>query len=214
MNSVVNAASCRRQEGVALVMALIVLVAMTLAGLAMMRSVDSSSLVAGNLAFKQSAAISADAGVEAAIAWLGANAAQLDKDDGANGYSASSQDNLDLTGNSTEEADDDLDWSKATLVKKLAVDSAGNQVSYVIHRMCQTAGSLDPSKCSTATVDGGDVPQGTESIGILRPMLTYQPLGSGYNSTEGGVQIGLYRITVRVAGPRSNVSFVQAIISQ
>jgi Tfp pilus assembly protein PilX len=199
---------------VALVMALIVLVAMTLAGLAMMRSVDSSALIAGNLAFKQSAAISADAGVEAAIAWLNSNATALDNDDGANGYSASSQDNLDLTGNNTEDIDDDLDWSKTTVVKKLAVDSAGNQVSYVIHRMCQAAGAMDPSTCSTATGDGGGPPPGSESIGILRPMLTYQPLGGGGGSTGNIVHIGLYRITVRVAGPRSNVSFVQAIISQ
>ncbi|HEY0586430.1 MAG TPA: PilX N-terminal domain-containing pilus assembly protein [Pseudoduganella sp.] len=212
MKFVANTALRRRQEGVALVMALIVLVAMTLAGLAMMRSVDSSALIAGNLAFKQSAAVSADAGVEAAIAWLNANPTALGNDDGSNGYAASSQDNLDLTGNGTAEADDDLDWKNTTLVKQLAVDSAGNQVSYVIHRMCQTAGALDPGTCSTAT-GAGTAPQGTESIGILRPMLTYQPLpGSGASSNTA--QIGLYRITVRVAGPRSNVSFVQAIISQ
>lgn len=212
MSFVTNAVARRRQEGVALVMALIVLVAMTLAGLSMMRSVDSSALIAGNLAFKQSAAVSADAGVEAAIAWLGANASALGNDDGSNGYSASSQDNLDLTGNASEDTDDDLDWKKTTLVKQLPVDSAGNQVSYVIHRMCQTAGVLDAATCSTAT-GAGTVPQGTESIGTLRPMLTYQPLPGGGNNPNT-VQIGLYRITVRVAGPRSNVSFVQAIISQ
>jgi len=212
MKSLSNAVSRRRQHGVALVMALIVLVAMTLGGLAMMRSVDSSSLIAGNLAFKQSAAISADAGVEAAIAWLGDNVTALDQDDGSNGYSASSQDDLDLTGNNSAETDDDLDWSKANRVKQLAVDSAGNQVSYVIHRMCQTAGALDPSNCSTVT-GAPNRRQGGESIGILKPMLTYQPDPSAGNGGTSS-QIGLYRVTVRVAGPRSNVSFVQAIISQ
>lgn len=212
MKSVVISAWRRQQEGVALIMALIVLVAMTLAGLAMMRSVDGSSLVAGNLAFKQSASISADAGVEAAIAWLHGNPKSLNEDHDSEGYSASSQDDLDLTGNNTVDADDDLDWSKATLVKKLPVDTAGNQVSYVIHRMCQTAGVLDPATCASTPRDTAGGPT-DNSIGILLPMLTYQT-SPGNSSSGRSSPFGLYRITVRVAGPRSNVSFVQAIISQ
>jgi hypothetical protein len=118
-----------------------------------------------------------------------------------------------LTGNNTVDADDDLDWSKATLVKKLPVDSAGNQVSYVIHRMCQTAGALDPSSCASMPRDPTSGANEDNSIGILRPMLTYQT-SPGNSSTGRSSSFGLYRITVRVAGPRSNVSFVQAIISQ
>lgn len=209
MNSVVKARQRRRQHGVALVMALIVLVAMTLAGLAMMRSVDTSSLIAGNLAFKQSAAISADAGVEAAVAWLHGRPTELGQDAGASGYWASSQQSLDLTGNDTPEADDDLDWSDNGRVAQLPVDKAGNQVSFVIHRMCDVAGQFDPAKCATAPGPGGTGPE--NSIGILRPMLTYQPLNK---TGSGGAALALYRITVRVVGPRSNVSFVQAIISQ
>jgi len=209
MKSVVQAGRRRRQQGVALVMALIVLVAMTLAGLAMMRSVDTSSLIAGNLAFKQSAAISADAGVEAAIAWVKARPSGLDKDSGENGYYASSQAALDLTGNDTPEANDDLDWSDKSAVAQLAADAAGNQVSYVIHRMCDVEGQFDPAKCSTAP--SGAQQTGDNSIGILGPMLKYQALG---NSALPGSTVALYRITVRVLGPRSNVSFVQAVISQ
>jgi len=207
MKPVVKAGGHRRQQGVALVMALIVLVAMTLAGLAMMRSVDTSSLIAGNLAFKQSAAISADSGVEAAIAWVHARPTELGQDAGASGYWASGQAALDLTGNDTPEADDDLDWNDRAKVAQLAVDAAGNQVSYVIHRMCDVAGEFDPGRC--ATVPSPNAPP-VNSIGILRPMLTYQtPPDSAANGS-----LAMYRITVRVLGPRSNVSFVQAVISQ
>jgi len=209
MKPVVKTGQRRRQRGVALVMALIVLVAMTLAGLAMMRSVDTSSLIAGNLAFKQSAAISADAGVEAAIAWVNGRPDGLSADVGGEGYWASSQQSLDLTGNDTPEARDDLDWSDPGKVAQLPVDTAGNQVSFIIHRMCDVAGKFDPAKCATAPGPGKT--GGAESIGILRPMLTYQPLPKG---GDGGGTLALYRITVRVVGPRSNVSFVQAIISQ
>ena len=114
-----------------------------------------------------------------------------------------------MTGNDTTEANDDLDWSDKGQVAQLAVDAAGNQVSYVIHRMCDVAGEFDPAKCSTAPSGAEGI--GNNSIGILRPMLTYQPLNGG---GVAGTTVALYRITVRVVGPRSNVSFVQAVISQ
>jgi len=49
-----------REQGVILFVALIVLVAMSLAGIALMRSVDTSVLVAGNLAYRQGATSVAD----------------------------------------------------------------------------------------------------------------------------------------------------------
>jgi len=51
------------QQGIVLPITLIVLVAMTLAGIALLRSIDTSSIIAGNLAFKQSATASGDAGI-------------------------------------------------------------------------------------------------------------------------------------------------------
>jgi type IV pilus assembly protein PilX len=80
-----------RQAGVVLIIALIVMVAMTLAALSMMRSVDTNNLIAGNLAFQRAATHSGDTGVEAAIAWLEANntGVTLNNDDPTNGYDAS-----------------------------------------------------------------------------------------------------------------------------
>src|SRR2546423_4728532 len=63
----------RRQRGVTLFIALIVVVAMTMAAVAMMRSVDTATVVAGNIGFRQSAVNAADQGVQAAYAWIGAN---------------------------------------------------------------------------------------------------------------------------------------------
>ena len=59
-----------RQDGAVLVVAIIVMVVMMLASIALVRSVDTGNLIAGNLAFQRSATHSADAAVEAAIAWL------------------------------------------------------------------------------------------------------------------------------------------------
>lgn len=195
----------RLQGGVVLVMTLIVLVALTLASLALVRSVDTSSLIAGNLAFKQSAAISADAGVEAAILWVRANGASLTDDQPSNGYYATRQDKLDLTGNALPETgDDDLDWNDDDQVKQLPKDAVGNQVSYVVHRMCNKPGPLDASTCST---EESEV-EGNSEGGRLQME----------NDKPGGWPVvanrGLYRITVRVTGPRFNVAYAQTIIQQ
>ena len=54
------------QQGLVLFVALIALVAMSLAAAALVRTVDTGVMVAGNLAFKQSATMSADSGITAA----------------------------------------------------------------------------------------------------------------------------------------------------
>ena len=91
----------RGERGVVLLIALIVLVAMTLAGIGMMRSIDSGTLVAGNIGFREAAVATADTGVEAARAWLVANSTSLNVDNPAAGYYSTRQDTLDLTGNMT-----------------------------------------------------------------------------------------------------------------
>src|SRR5437879_8142407 len=81
----------RRQRGVTLFIALIVLVAMTMAAVAMMRPVDTATVVAGNIGFRQSAGNAADQGVQAAYAWLGANVggAGVSSDNAPSGYFSS-----------------------------------------------------------------------------------------------------------------------------
>lgn len=193
------------QRGVVLIIALIVLVAMTLASIAMVRSIDTSTIIAGNLAFKQSGVASGDAGIEAAVTWLSANGDSLTADSPTNGYYATSQDSLDLTANTTPtNTADDLNWSDGAKVKKLAKDAAGNEVAYIIHRMCNSAGALNGSTC--ATEDG--LMTGS-SLGAARQMTTYQPGSWTVAATRG-----YYRITVRVIGPRNTTSYVQAFISR
>jgi hypothetical protein len=60
----------RGQKGVVLFISLIVLVAMTLAGIAMFRQVGTGVIIAGNLAFRDNASSVSDMGLEAARSWL------------------------------------------------------------------------------------------------------------------------------------------------
>src|ERR1700675_4463262 len=62
-----------RQRGTILIIALIVLVAMTLAGIATMRSVDTATIMAGNIGLRQASVNAADQGIQPGVNWLTAN---------------------------------------------------------------------------------------------------------------------------------------------
>lgn len=200
-----SAPSRQRQRGITLVIALLVLVAMTLAGLALVRSVDTATLAAGNLAFRQSAVASADDGMETAIGNLrGMSPTALESDSSGDGYYAElPASDKDFTGNATPTDDtDDFDWSAA---KTLATDAAGNTAAYVIHRLCNSSGALDASKCTTWKEDYNPA----SSSGMLTSNEAYRdPTLTGTAASMHG----MYRVTVRVSGPRNTVSYTQAIV--
>lgn len=178
-----------KQRGVVLIIALIVLVAMTLAGIGMMRSVDTGSIIAGNLAFTQGTIHGGDRGVEAGITWLTSqSAATLQQDQNA-GYFANWQDNFNPT---------TFDWTNQAT--HLAADSSNNTASYVIHRMCNMSNASvnAPSQSCIklqAMSSGGS--QGGGSYGNLPLANTWQVY---------------YRITARTVGPKNTVSYVQVML--
>jgi len=193
----------RAQQGVVLFVALIILVAMTLAGIALMRSVDTNVLIAGNLAFRQANTMYADTGVEAARAWLSANTAALNNNQpaGALHYWANYQLGLNFLGTDPDPTKN-YNWSQAAVVT--APDPAFT-ISYVIHRLCGGAGAPADAaaQCMQASAGGGS---GTSGLGT-RGVVTY-----GVQALPG-VSTIYYRVTVRVIGPRNTLSYVQAILN-
>lgn len=193
------------QSGMALIIALIVLVAMSLAGIALVRSIDTSVLIAGNLAFRQGATTAGDAGVEAARKWVLSNVTTLINDNAAQGYYSIRKTGLDLTGNLTPaDKADDVGWDETgeNRAKCLSPDNAGNTVCYIIHRLCDATGAINSTGCSVKlTARTGN------SFGARRQMETYQPGGWGEAATQT-----YYRITVRIQGPRNNTSFIQTFM--
>jgi len=197
-----------RQNGVVLFIALITLVIIMLASIALVRSVDTGNLIAGNVAFRRAATISADAGVESAITWLSAKElADQDKDaffdathvlnttDAANGYYSSEVSDpsdasfLDVTAATA--------WTDAAS-KQVGngPDSSGNTVRYIIQRMCPIPNTtLDEDKCQFS-----DAENQTSSMrtGIPTP-------------DKSGKSV-MYRITARVTGPRNTVSYIQSFV--
>lgn len=193
--------SCARQAGVTLVITLIVLVAMTLATIALMRSVDTTNIIAGNLAFQRATSLAADAGTEEAIRNTLHYLKTSNQLGSANctsgfGYNNIYEPNLEppAPGVTWETWWNDL--AARGCPKTMPQDALGNTVSYVIERLCDAAG--DEAGCLRSP------PDSSNCTGANLGKSGEHCLGSGHK---------YYRITSRSEGPRNTVSYVQTIIA-
>jgi len=179
-----------KQRGVVLFIALIVLVAMSLAGIGMMRSVDTGNLIAGNLAFKQATLNATDLGIETGFQWLltQAGTTALDADIAVSGYYANPPAN-----DATLDWTDIANWAGSVV---LATDAAGNTTRYMIHRLCPGAGTVTGQVCAISTTSG-TAGGGSSSVG-----------STVFTSTNSVY----YRIMARVDGPRNTSSITEAHI--
>lgn len=189
-----------RQQGVVLLITLIVLVVMLLGSVALVRAVDTTNVIAGNLSFHQAATHSGDTGVEAAIAWLESQngSGALYNHNFAMGYSATRIDPA--PGQSWDNFWNTVLAAQSITLNGGAPDAAGNIVSYAISRMCNAIG--DPATVNTdcsvsvvASTNAGANSQGATEVGLQYSTQYY------------------YRITARIAGPRNTVSYVQATVA-
>lgn len=184
------------QQGLVLFVALIVLVAMSLAGIALVRSVDTNVLIAGNLAFRQGATAASEPAIAAARTWVVANAlaSNLNNDNPSSGYYAATP-----IATASSRGFDPLTYNWTNSVS-LPTDAAGNTARYVVHRMC-----AEYNKEATATncVRAGATGTATSSFGSI----DYSRYPLQLSST-----VPAYRITVRVDAPKNSVSYVQVMV--
>ncbi len=198
----------RRQRGVTLIIAMIILGAMMLSGIAMFRKLSASAMISGNLAFTNSAIAGADFGAESARAWLMLQSGRqlFTGAQFARGYFPAHCYTLPADevasrncGTSATPADFDpttFDWTnQATVVT--TNDGAGNDVRYVVHRLCNVVGSLDTAgqSCVLALqTNAGSGGHGTVTYGTQQLSTTMRPY---------------YRVTTRVRGPRNATVYTQ-----
>lgn len=189
------------QRGIILIIMLIALATMTLASIAVIRSVETTNLIAGNLAFQQTAIFSAQLGLEAAYTWLdnnrnSDNGIYLQQSDLANGYAALRKDPSREEG--LHQSWDEF-WSSdlSAQSKTVSADDADNIVSYAIQRLCNTVGPQSSAGCTSP-------PPNDEAAG--------SSMNVGFVAPEISTQI-YYRVTVRVEGPRHAVGYIQAVVA-
>jgi Tfp pilus assembly protein PilX len=201
------------QSGLVLILALIVLTAMSLAAVGLMRSVMSGNRVAGNLAFQQAALQSSDVGIETAVAWLEQKATETSPGKAAGdppipanklfkSISAGETYKYVALRDDPDPGQTLDDWWASLVasgsVNTLPADASGNVASFAIHRLCAAEG--DPNligRCEAAPKVPLAVQNSSKSssVKLKAPSQLY------------------YRITVRVQGIRNASSFVQAIVA-
>jgi type IV pilus assembly protein PilX len=194
-----HCASPRRERGVVLMVALIALVALTLAGIALIRSIDTGNLIAGNMAFRQAAVQNSDIGVQAAFSAL-PNIVSVSKNTNiANQYFAIK------TTVDSEGLPSGVTWSavpcRDNLNAVVTCSSQDYQVKYVIERLC-------------------DYQTGTSTVITDFQGYCMVNVGSGATGSKGSfgavfssVDAVYYRTTVQVTGPRNTTAYVQAIFT-
>ena len=189
-----------RERGIVVFVALIAMVLLSLAAVALMRSVHTNTMVVGNLAFRQAATSLSSAAVEKAVYDLfppTRTIADPTNHDLARNYYAFRQ------------AGEDANGVPAVLQganpppaypggAQVVTDAAtGNTVRYVIERMC-IAASLGkpaaPNECEMIPPKQPYAKEAQQKKGIPLPKIPY------------------YRMTVRVDGPGNSVSFAQAML--
>src|SRR4029078_12375419 len=190
------------QRGVVLFIALIVLVAMTLAGLGMMRSVDTNNLIAGNLSFKTAATSAGDAAIEAARTWIAAKTpGQLETNQPALGYFANwdatfDPSKFDCAGSAHSDPRNCDGAGSSQLVGTHTVQN--NTIRYVAHRMCNESDkSINATNCAKVANSSVGTSKGLPGYGNRRPKVN---------------SLAFYRITAKIEGPKFTVSYLQAFV--
>jgi type IV pilus assembly protein PilX len=182
----------RQQQGVVLIGALFALVLLMLAATAMLRSSDISAMLAGNLSFQRDLTNQAERGFAAARQLMGSGALAAESARESN-LATSNYFAARLTTNASgipkvltsEKAYEDAKFSVADISEN------GVTVRFVIDRQCLAEGAFSAANCETFA--------GSSDAS-----------GSSWLRKPGSERRPLYRVSVRVTGPRNTQAFFQS----
>lgn len=196
----------RSQNGIVMIFALMAIVLLALSAVALMKSVDTANLTAGNMAFKQRTVLAAEYGINAAMSKFDSTSSPVGTLSGATSANSDSADECyRATGFNGKAADatngSDLRGIPNVVLKTSTFDSTypkcqlttttGETIRYVIDRRCSASGAPTEANCNVASVS-----------------TTAQTDSDKHTGSEA---VPLLRVTARVDGARSTVSYVQVI---
>ncbi|MRR49700.1 MAG: hypothetical protein EG825_02100 [Rhodocyclaceae bacterium] len=210
-----------------LIVTLMMLIAITMAGLALFRQVGTGAIIAGNLAFKQAATSAADRGVESARVMLtGISAVGIlqGTTKTAAYYPAwcftSQSDWGDSSVNSDCGSRDNsanppfnpftYNWTGTDMSISTGTDAMGNTVRYVVHRLCSMDGT--PNEVREFTSGTGSS-KAIQSCVLASGGQACEDRGLAYADSCIALSTQpFYRVTAQVLGPRNTVSYVEVIL--
>ena len=196
----------RRERGVVLLFGLIALAIMMIGAVAIVRSMNTSLFNAGNLGFKRDLTNQGERAVvqvldQMRVGVLNTEASRQVTSIARN-YRASLFTGAELNAQGLPVAllDDVAFAAVGSPLNDIDVPDMGVTVRYLVDRLCQSVGAADPSQCTTAETRPSLARSGTE---LLRAE-DGSPAGAGALPPQI-----VYRLSIRVDGPRQTQAFFQ-----
>ncbi|WP_019880913.1 MULTISPECIES: pilus assembly PilX N-terminal domain-containing protein [unclassified Methylophilus] len=214
-----------RQTGIVLFFALLALAVMSIAAVALIRSVDTNALLSGNMVFRQSASTASNVALEGIAQSIAKNVSlsvSTAHHPGLGYYANCSQfdtrpdalvcDGNQLTTMAWNNGNSSLAPSQTDGNDEIrdGVDRQGNEIRYVVERMCNYsdaeiadgAALSDASRCMMASSpsNGENCSHNITNLELFKRCIA---------SSDSP----LYRVTLRIAGPKNTVTFLQTFIS-
>jgi Tfp pilus assembly protein PilX len=172
----------QHQKGASLIIVLVMLTVLLLGALSMARLNETSSLIAGNVAFKDTAMQASEVGISEAFASV---STIVDEERNQDAWYFASMQGDDSTGLPIN-----VDWEKVPAVKVGEYD-----VRYVVERQCTGLMPVQDIKANC----------------VIKPISTVASAKAGFESFESPAS-KQFRITVFVAGPKNTKSYVQSMV--
>lgn len=195
-----------RQHGVVLIFAMIALVILLIGAVAMVRSMSTSLFTAGNYGFKRDLNNQAERAMEQIMTTFKSGALSTKPsrliNSPALNYSAEI-----LASNSqgipTALLTTDPNFAVGVTTNDIVIANRGVTIRYLVDRLCRDSNAVDPSNCvlgknSAVGINSQNLRQGTSegrSITGQETASLIQPV---------------YRVTMRVTGPRRTQAFFQS----
>jgi len=182
-----------------MVIVLIALLILMIGGIALIRSADTSMLTAGNLAFKRDMVNQGERGIAKVVDAL-TNAT------GALSSETTRQANVPASNYSATALASDVRGVPLVLIDSTAFTAAGMSapdlvdttsgvtIRFVIDRQCTATGAFDAATCMTS-------PTASDKA------------GTSWIKRAGGENRPIYRISVRVVGPRRTEAYLQKTVA-
>ena len=205
-----------RQRGVVLLFSLIALVVLLIAAVALVRSFNTSLFTAGNIAFKRDLQNQSERAVDRVLTQFRAGGgldspAARSANVVARNYSASVLP-VNAQGIPTALLADDTTFTAAWTAADIdgttepSLANQGVTIRYVVDRMCTTAGDETSLGSASCVLANNPMPSGGSASNLLG--ADKAPLCA--TCASAAPQGVVYRVSVRVTGPRNTQAFFQS----
>jgi type IV pilus assembly protein PilX len=212
--------SASQQRGVVLLFSLVALVVLLIAAVALMRSFNTSMFMSGNIAFKRDLQNQGERAIEKALTSF-RTGNPLDNDTARSADLPTSNYSAVMLPTNVQGIPNDLVLSDLAFAAKWthpditpgnepSLANQGVTIRYIIDRMSNLAGSCGSLGPTTCIMAGNKAPAGGSSSQIQNATraLPSTPGASAPKAVITGTAV--YRLTVRVIGPRDTQAFFQS----